>query len=148
MIVSLSKRVRADLAMGFCTLIWGATFVLVKDALSDISVFTYIAVRFTLAAAVMAVVFWRSLRQLNRRSVWAGAQIGICMFGGYAFQTAGLRFTTPARAAFITGLSVVLVPLLLAVFGHRRITAWIWAGAISALAGLYFLTVPQKASAP
>jgi drug/metabolite transporter (DMT)-like permease len=140
----LSKRLRADLAMGLCTLIWGATFVLVKDALADISVVVYIAVRFTLAAAIMAIIFWRSLRRLNRKTVWAGAQIGIAMFGGYMFQTAGLKFTTPAKAAFITGMCVVLVPLLLAAFGRRRITVWIWAGAAAALAGLYFLTVPPE----
>jgi drug/metabolite transporter (DMT)-like permease len=139
-----SKRVRADLAMGFCTLIWGATFVLIKDALADISVFTYIAIRFSLAAIVMAAIFWGPLRRLNRHTFWAGVQIGICMFGAYAFQTVGLRFTTPAKAAFITGLCVVLVPLLLAVFGRRRITSWIWAGAAAALAGLYFLTVPPE----
>jgi len=130
--------------MGFCTLIWGATFVLIKDALADISVFTYIAVRFGLAAVLMGLIFWGSLRRLNRRTAWAGVQIGICMFGGYAFQTAGLRFTTPAKAAFITGMCVVLVPLMLAVFGRRRITGWIWAGAAAALAGLYFLTVPPE----
>ena len=138
------QRLRADLAFGLCTLIWGATFVLVKDALADISVVVYIAVRFALSAALMAIIFWRSLRQLNRKAVWAGAQIGICMFGGYMFQTTGLKFTTPAKAAFITGMCVVLVPLLLAAFGRRRITAWIWAGAIAALAGLYFLTVPPQ----
>ncbi|MGC2331621.1 MAG: EamA family transporter, partial [Candidatus Acidiferrales bacterium] len=89
----LSKRVRADLALGLCTLIWGATFVLVKDALADISVVVYIAVRFVLAAALMAIIFWRSVRQLNLKTVWAGAQIGVCMFGGYMFQTAGLKLT-------------------------------------------------------
>jgi drug/metabolite transporter (DMT)-like permease len=140
----LSKRVRADLALGFCTLIWGATFVLVKDALADISVVAYIAVRFTLAAALMGIIFWRSMRQMSRKTAWAGAQIGLFMFGGYIFQTAGLRYTTPAKAAFLTGLCVVLVPLLLAVFGGRRITGWIWAGAGAALAGLYFLTVPPE----
>jgi drug/metabolite transporter (DMT)-like permease len=140
----LSRRLRADLALGLCTLIWGATFVLVKDALADISVVVYIAVRFTLAAAIMAIIFWRSLRRLNLKTVWAGMQIGICMFGGYMFQTAGLKFTTPAKAAFITGMCVVLVPLLLAAFGRRRITVWIWAGAAAALAGLYFLTVPPE----
>ena len=140
----LSKRARADLAMGFCTVIWGATFVVIKDALADISVFMYIAVRFSLAAIVMAFVFWASLRRMDRRTLWAGVQIGICMFGGYAFQTVGLRFTTPAKAAFITGMCVVLVPLMLAVFGRRRITIWIWSGAAAALAGLYFLTVPRE----
>jgi drug/metabolite transporter (DMT)-like permease len=140
----LSKRLRADLALGLCTLIWGATFVLVKDALADISVVVYIAVRFILAAALMAIIFWRSVRQLNLKTVWAGSQIGFCMFGGYMFQTAGLKLTTPAKAAFITGMCVVLVPLLLAAFGRRRITAWIWAGAAAAMAGLYFLTVPPE----
>ncbi len=140
----LSKRVRADLAFGLCTLIWGATFVLVKDALADISVVVYIAVRFALSAALMAIIFWRSVRRLNMKTAWAGAQIGFCMFAGYMFQTTGLKYTTPAKAAFITGMCVVIVPLLLAAFGRRRITAWIWAGAVAALAGLYFLTVPPS----
>jgi drug/metabolite transporter (DMT)-like permease len=139
-----SKRLRADLALGFTALIWGSTFVVVKDALADVSVFVYLAVRFALAAAVMAIVFWRSFRSLTRSAIWAGAQIGFFMFAGYAFQTTGLKFTSPSKAAFITGSSVVIVPLLLAVFGKRRVNAWIWAGALAALAGLYLLTVPPE----
>ena len=139
-----SKRLQADLALGLAALIWGATFVLVKDALADVSVFVYLAVRFALAAAVMAIFFWRSMRGLTLASVWAGAQIGFFMFAGYAFQTTGLRFTTPSKAAFITGSSVVIVPLLLALFSKRRVNLWIWSGAVAALAGLYFLTVPLE----
>src|SRR6202046_3755451 len=139
-----SKRIRADIALGLAALIWGATFVLVKDALADVSVFVYLAVRFAFAAAVMAIFFWRSMRGLTLASIWAGAQIGFFMFAGYAFQTTGLRFTTPSKAAFITGSSVVIVPLLLALFGKRRVNPWIWSGAIAALAGLYFLTVPPE----
>jgi drug/metabolite transporter (DMT)-like permease len=71
-------------------------------------------------------------------------RIGILMFGGYAFQTAGLAETTPSKAAFITGFSVVLVPVLMAVLWRRRISAWAWAGAFASLAGLYFLTVPRE----
>lgn len=139
-----SKHLRADLALGFTALIWGGTFVVVKDALADVSVFMYLAVRFALAAAVMAIVFSRSLRGLTRSTIWAGAQIGFFMFAGYAFQTTGLKFTSPSKAAFITGSSVVIVPLLLAVFGRRRVNVWIWGGALAALAGLYFLTVPPE----
>ena len=139
-----SKRIRADIALGLAALIWGATFVLVKDALADVSVFVYLAVRFAFAAAVMAIFFWRSLRGLTLASIWAGAQIGFFMFAGYAFQTTGLKFTSPSKAAFITGSSVVLVPLLLALFSKRRVNQWIWAGAIAALAGLYFLTIPPE----
>jgi drug/metabolite transporter (DMT)-like permease len=140
----MSKRVLADLALGFCALIWGATFVVIKDALSDISVVLYLALRFGLAAAVMAAIYWPSIRQLTRKTAWAGAQIGFFMFGGYVFQIAGLKFTTPSKAAFITGSCVVFVPILLGVFGRRRIPAWIWMGALTALAGLYFLTVPSQ----
>jgi len=140
----LTQRARADLALAFCTLIWGATFVLAKDALADISVVLYIAIRFALSAAIMAVIFWRSVHRLNLKTTWAGVQIGIAMFGGYMFQTAGLRFTTPTKAAFLTAMSVVVVPLLLAVFARRRINAWIWSGAVASLAGLYFLTVPPE----
>jgi len=139
-----SKRLRADLALLFCALIWGATFVAVKDALADTSIAVYLAVRFALSAVVMGVVFWRSLRGLNRVTIWSGVQIGLALLAGYAFQTTGLKFTTPSKAAFITGSSVVLVPLLLAAFGHRRINRWIWAGAIAAFAGLYYLTVPPE----
>jgi drug/metabolite transporter (DMT)-like permease len=139
-----SKRVRADLALGFCALIWGSTFVLVKDALGDVSVFVYVAVRFSLAAVVMGLLYWRSVRELRWATVWAGAQIGLFMLGGYVFQTEGLKLTSPSRAAFITGSSVVLVPIILAAFGRRRINVWIWAGAVFALLGLYFLTVPPE----
>lgn len=130
--------------MLFCSLVWGGTFVAVKDALADASVFVYLAVRFALAAVVMGILFRRSLARLDRATLWAGAQIGLFMFGGYAFQTAGLGLTTPSKAAFITGSSVILVPIILALFGRRRINAWIWAGALAALAGLYLLTVPPE----
>src|SRR5579863_5502668 len=138
----LSKRVLADLSLGFCALIWGATFVVIKDALADVSVVVYLAVRFELAAAVMAAIYWSSIRKLTRKTAWAGAQIGFFMFCGYVFQIAGLKFTTPSKAAFITGSCVVFVPILLGVFARRRIPIWIWVGALTALAGLYFLTVP------
>src|SRR5271157_3949190 len=139
-----SKRIRAGLALLFCALVWCATFVLVKDALADVSVFAYLAVRFALAAAVMGILFWRALTKLNGQTFWAGVRIGLFMLGGYAFQTTGLKFTTPSKSAFITGSSVVIVPLLLAIFSKRRVNKWIWAGALAALAGLYFLTVPPE----
>ena len=66
------------------------------------------------------------------------------MFGGYAFQTAGIARTTPSKAAFITGVSVVLVPVFLAAFWRKKIGAWAWGGAAASFAGLYFLTVPRE----
>lgn len=133
---------RADLALAFCSLLWGATFVVVRNALDYISVFLFLAVRFSLAALLMAIFRPGGLRKLKRAELFAGAALGLFMFGGYAFQTAGLQYTTPAKSGFVTGSSVVLVPLLLGIFWRRRLTTWIYAGTLAAVAGLYLLTVP------
>ena len=81
-------------------------------------------------------------RWLHREQIFAGVRLGFFMFCGYAFQTAGLRYTTASNSGFITGSSVVLVPLILALFWGKRVTLWVYAGTIAAAAGLYFLTVP------
>ncbi len=140
----MNKRLKADLALGFCSLVWGATFVLVKGALTDASVFAFMAARFSLAAVLMALLFRSSVRTLTRAEIWAGAQIGFFMFAGYALQTRGLLDTTPSKAAFITGFSVVLVPVLMAVYWKRRTNLWVWAGALASLGGLFYLTVPAS----
>ena len=140
----MNRRLQADLALALCTLIWGATFVVVKDALAFASVFSFNALRFSLAAIVMGAVYARALRKVDRATFAAGSLIGLFMFSGYAFQTLGLKFTTPSKAAFITGASVVMVPVLLAIFWRRKINHWAWSGALAALIGLYFLTVPRS----
>lgn len=137
-----NRRIQADLSLAFCSLIWGATFVLVKDALADASVFVFLAMRFVLAAVTLALIYRAAVRRLDRAAFAAGAALGWFMFSGYALQTIGLQFTTPSKAAFITGSSVVMVPVLHALIGRRRAGLWVWAGAIAALGGLYFLTVP------
>lgn len=135
-------RWKADLALAGCTLIWGATFVIVKNALADASTLVFIAVRFVIAPLLLAIVFWRTLRKTSLKETLAGVWIGLFMFAGYVFQTTGLLYTTPSKAAFITGTSVVMVPVLAAIFWRAKIGIWIVAGVIAAAFGLYFLTVP------
>lgn len=127
-------------------MLWGATFVVVQEALASASVFVFMALRFGIAAVVLALVYRRGVARLTRTEIWAGSQIGFFLFAGYAFQNAGLLSTTASKAAFITGFGVVLVPLLLAFFWRRRISAWAGVGAALALGGLYFLTVPPGAA--
>jgi drug/metabolite transporter (DMT)-like permease len=133
---------RAELALACCTLLWGSTFVVVKNSLDDSSVFVFLALRFTLAGVCMAVFRPQVFRVLQREEIFAGVRLGFFMFCGYAFQTAGLRYTTASNSGFITGSSVVLVPLILALFWGKRVTLWVYFGTIAAAAGLYFLTVP------
>lgn len=140
----MPRKIQADLSLILCALIWGVTFVLVKGALSGASVFVFLALRFLLATLILLLIYGRELRTVGAGGLRAGMLIGCCMFGGYAFQTLGLVETTPSKSAFITGFSVVVVPLLLALFGSRRVSLWAWAGALAALGGLYFLAVPSS----
>jgi drug/metabolite transporter (DMT)-like permease len=140
----MSQRLRAELALALCTLLWGSTFVVVKNSLDQSSVFVFLAMRFSLAGLCMGLFGWRVLRDLRRDEIFAGARLGFFMFGGYAFQTAGLQYTRASNSGFITGSSVVLVPLILALFWGKRLTLWVYFGTIAAAAGLYFLTVPAS----
>jgi drug/metabolite transporter (DMT)-like permease len=126
----------------FCSLIWGVTFVVVKNALDYSSVFIFLAIRFTLAALLMAALRPRALRRMDTQEIFAGLRLAFFMFVGYGFQTTGLQYTTASHSGFVTGASVVLVPILLGIFWGRRLTYWIYGGAFAALVGLYFLTVP------
>jgi len=140
----MNQRLKADLVLASCSLIWGATFVLVKDVLAYSSVLAFVGARFLLAAAVMAAIYWRAVRSLGRPAIAAGTLMGVLLFAGYIFQTVGLKFTTASKSAFLTGSSVVLVPVMVAVFARRRISSWAWAGAFTALGGLYLMAVPPS----
>src|ERR1700676_2234082 len=140
----MDARKKADLALMFCSLIWGVTFVVVKNALDESSAFLFLAVRFSIATVVMALLQFQVISRIEPQEIFAGMRLAFFMFAGYCFQTAGLQYTTATNSGFVTGSSVVLVPVLLAIFWGRRLTNWIYLGAFAALIGLYFLTVPAE----
>jgi drug/metabolite transporter (DMT)-like permease len=102
---------RADLALAFIALIWGATFVLVKQALADVSTLLFLGLRFSIAAVALALVFRKRAFQ-GGAALRGGLVAGVFLFIGYFFQTLGLRFTTASVSACITGLMIVMVPIL------------------------------------
>ncbi len=136
----------ADIMLLAVTAIWGGTFVTVQEAVAVYPVMTFLAIRFTLATMVFLPLLLRSgsgarQSQSSRRVLWPSLLIGATLFAGYAFQTYGLRFTTPAKAGFITGISVVLVPLGSAIFLRRSPHAGARLGVILATVGLAMLTL-------
>jgi drug/metabolite transporter (DMT)-like permease len=134
---------RADLALVGIAFIWGATFVVVKLALADVSTLLFLALRFSLAAVALAVAFrpLPSKFAQPRTLVRGGALAGLCLWAGYVFQTVGLRSTSPSKSAFITGLSVVMVPLFGAAL-RRKLPAWPeMLGVTAATVGLGLMTL-------
>jgi len=142
----MSRTLKAHLLLVLAALIWGVTFVQIKDALRDISPLLFNALRMVVATAAMLMVYWPHLRKITSSTFWAGARVGIFFWLGYEFQTPGLRLTTAARSAFLTGVSVVLVPVFLALFWRKVVGRWNVAGVLAAFIGLFLLTVPGDAT--
>jgi len=138
----VSRSLKAHVLLVLNTLVWGVTFVVIKDALADISPLYFNAVRMTLAAVCLAAVYWRHLLKIDRATWLSGATLGLFLWGGYEFQTTGLVLTTPSKSAFLTGLSVVLVPVFLSLIWRRKVNHWTVIGVVAAFVGLYLLTVP------
>ena len=147
-----SPVLTAHLLLLGVVLVWGTTFTLVKAALVNASPLLFNLLRMLLAFAVLAAWNWKKLRTAAKQDLRAGCVAGIFLGLGYQFQTAGLVRTTPTKSAFITGLVVVLVPLLGVIPGVRppQMPATRWngfAGVLLAFAGLVLLTTPSHGGA-
>jgi len=128
--------------MMLVALIWGVTFVLVKNALADIGPFLFLGIRFVLAFLVLAVFSFRNIIKVEASTIMAGCLLGFFLFIGYVFQTVGLQYTSSSNAGFITGVSVVLVPIM---FYIKRRSWPDWQTTLTvimAAAGLFLLSVP------
>ncbi len=136
------SRFPAVVLLASVAALWGATFPVVKGALTDAGPLTFLALRFGLAAACLLP--WLRSRGGAGTGAARAALCGVALFGGYAFQTWGLQTTTPARSAFITAVSVVLVPLLEPLLGIGQTSRRVWAGALLAFGGLAVLLRPES----
>ncbi len=123
------------------TVIWGSTFVIVKDALDTISAPLLLAGRFTLAAIALSWV------GVDRRAVKPALWLGLLGFVGFATQTVGLGITSASNAAFITGLSVVLTPVVAAVFWRRQLLRRDYIAAVVGFVGLAIIATRDGLSA-
>lgn len=143
----MSRTLKAHVLLVIITFIWGATFVVIKNALADITPLFFNAVRMLLASVCLFAIFWRDIVRMDRSSLRAGAIVGVFLWAGYEFQTTGLRLTTASKSGFLTGVSVVLVPVFLAIFWRRKVNRWTLLGVVAAFVGLILMTVPAGETA-
>jgi drug/metabolite transporter (DMT)-like permease len=130
----------ALLALVAITAVWGVTFVQVKDAVALYPLFAFLAVRFAIATGVLAAPAFARVRSLGRDGAAGGVLLGLLLAAGYVLQTAGLERTTVSSTGFITGLYVVLTPLLALAIFRARIGVAAWGGVVLATAGLAMLS--------
>ncbi|ARO17529.1 EamA/RhaT family transporter [Bacillus anthracis] len=142
--MSVKKDWIAPLALLFVSFIWGATFVVVQNAMSFVGPFTFNGIRFLFAGIILLFVQMifskKTSKQDIKQSSLAGLTVGFFLCVGYVLQTFGLLYTTSSKAGFLTGLSIVMVPILSFIFLKQKATIFIVIGIAVATAGLYLLT--------
>ncbi len=138
----MTRRVQifALLALTSVAAIWGASFVLMKDALKGQSVDDFLATRFIIATFAVILFRPKALSEINSEMLAKGSLLGIFLGSGYLFQTIGLHLTTAATTGFITGLYVVFTPILGALFLKSKVTRNEWIGVVMATIGLALLS--------
>lgn len=150
----MDRRVlKADWLLLLTAVIWGSAFVAQRVGMDHVGPFTFNGVRFTLGALVLLPLVVRrkplappepGQEQGVPRGIllWGGSLAGVVLFTAAALQQVGLVYTTAGKAGFITGLYVIIVPILGLLWGFRP--GWGgWTGAGMAVAGLYLLSVTE-----
>lgn len=133
------NRYKAAILLLTTTFFWGVTFTVVKQAVESVDVFVFLAQRFILASILIVPIGLYKGRQLDGAVILKGIVMGILLFGAYAFQTVALVYTSASNTGFLTGLNVVMVPLLAALVLKQRISAAVKVAVVVSVIGLLLL---------
>lgn len=128
------------------TLIWGSSFIILKSTLDSVPTLWVLALRFTGAAALMALIGWKELKQLDRQYLKKGAVLGTALFAAYTLQTFGLEYTTPGKNAFLTATYCVLVPFMWWAFTKKRPDAYNLCAALVCIIGMAMVSLDGNLS--
>jgi len=134
----------ADAALLFISIIWGSTFIITKQAIENVPVFFFLTLRFAIAALLLWIVSSPRIKLISVKTVSAGFILGTVLFLTYAFQTVGLKYTSASVTAFITGLYVVIVPVLSLIILKKKPDPYLIIGVFLSFAGLTLITLNEK----
>ncbi len=134
------KKFKGEIALITATIIWGATFTIIKTALHDASPLVFISLRFTFAALILLPFMFKALRGITKPVLLGGILLGMFYFLGFSTQTIGLNYTSATKSGFITGTFVIFTPLLQIIIERRPPSRGSVAGIILSVAGLVLLS--------
>ncbi len=133
------QKTTAIISLFLVSVVWGATFPVVKNSLDFITPLGFITLRFLLAFVLLALFFLRSMKR-DRNLIIPGFVLGLFLFLGYFFQTMGLKYTTASHSGFITGLYVVFTPIFAVLIIREKISLKVIIAVLLSLTGLYLLS--------
>lgn len=134
----------AKLALLMAAIIWGSSFIIVKNTVDVLPPNMLLAVRFSLACALLSVIYHKRLRSINKEYLISGAIIGFFLFLAYCSQTIGITDTTPGKNAFLTAIYCVLVPFLYWFVNHTRPDRYNFLAALLCFTGIGFVSLTQN----
>lgn len=140
------KEVIGRLQLIAASLIWGTSFMFVKTAQEEFQPFVLMALRLSIAAAVLGIVFIKKLKGLNRQYIWRGAILGFCLAGGMGLQAMGLNYMSPGTNAFLTASYCLFLPFFAWALTRKRPDIWKFCGSIICLAGIGLVSLENDLS--
>lgn len=123
------------------TIIWGSSFTVTKWTVGVIPPFTIIALRFSIAAVLLAIIFHRRLKKIDKGYLISGLVIGLCLFSAFAFQTRGISMTMPGKNAFLTAIYCVAVPFIFWIVTRKKPDAYNFIAAFVCIVGIGFVSL-------
>lgn len=139
------KQKNVSLISSFCLIltaaIWGFAFVIVKDSLDYVGSIWMIAFRFTIAAVVLALIFFKKFKMLSKKILLEGAFLGFLLFMAYLMQTIGCFYTTAGKNAFLTAVYVVFIPIIMWPLTKKRPRWYVFLAALMCLTGIGLLAL-------
>lgn len=142
--ISRKLEFTSDISLFGVSLIWGSTFIIVKQAIEHVPTFSFLSMRFLIAVVLLSSICIKRFSKINRRLITDGFFLGFVLFLAFAFQTLGLKTTSASVTGFITGLFVVIVPILSAVLLKKKPHFYSMAGVLISFVGLAMITLDDK----
>lgn len=136
----MKKEFKAQIVLVLLTAIWGLGFPLTSLALGGIGPYTLVSIRSLLASLMLIIIFRKRIRTINWKTIKAGALIAIALMVGSFLQTGGMLYTTPSKSSFITGFSIIFVPILMIIIYKKPPTKRIFMSIVVSIIGLVLMT--------
>lgn len=136
----MKKSLRADLSLLLVTIFWGAGFPATKIALQTMTPYYHIGIRFAIASLLLAVLFYKKLKDLNKSLIKPALILSSLLFATYAFQTVGIQYTTASKSSFFCGLAVLIVPLFSVFYLKTKLELKTVISVLTATLGLFLLS--------
>ena len=120
MLNSKKQNLMGQLLLLSATIVWGSSFFVLKETIEKVPAFFVIGIRFLIASILLAIIFLKKVKNINKTTFVRGFILGVILSGAYVFQTLGLKWTTPSRNAFLTSMYTIICPFLVWIFYKKK----------------------------